>query len=81
MSIDLSDKNIYTEIQRSDNPILPPLPPSPTEVLSSPITPIIEKSENNKKINNHYLLVRNILLAILLILIIYFIVYKYKKNN
>ncbi len=74
LSIDLSDKNLYTEIQRSDIPL---------DIIQQNET----KKDNNKipQINTNIILIknkknnmiRNFIIILIILLIIYFLLYKY----
>lgn len=71
MSIDLSDKKLYTEIQRSDNPILEekqePQSHIPNKIL------IIDRKPK-KTLSD---LIRKIIIVLILLAIIYFTIYRF----
>lgn len=71
MSIDLSDKKLYTEIQRSDNPILEekqePQNHIPNKIL------IIDRKPK-KTLSD---LIRKIIIVLIILALIYFTIYRF----
>lgn len=71
MSIDLSDKNIYTEIQRSDNPILEEKEEPQTHI---PNKILIIDRKPKKTLSD---LIRKIIIVLIILAIIYFTIYRF----
>ena len=71
MSIDLSDKNIYTEIQRSDNPILEEKQEPQTHI---PNKILIIDRKPKKTLSD---LIRKIIIVLIILAIIYFTIYRF----
>lgn len=71
MSIDLSDKKLYTEIQRSDNPILEEKQEPQTHI---PNKILIIDRKPKKTLSD---LIRKIIIVLIILAIIYFTIYRF----
>lgn len=71
MSIDLSDKKLYTEIQRTDNPILEEKQEPQTHI---PNKILIIDRKPKKTLSD---LIRKIIIVLILLAIIYFTIYRF----
>ena len=71
MSVDLSDKKLYTEIQRTDNPILEEHIETPKHIENK----ILIVNRRPKKTLSE--LIRKIIVVLIILAIIYFTIYRF----
>ena len=71
MSINLSDKKLYTEIQRTDNPILEEHTEPPKHMANKIL--IIDRKPK-KTLSS---LIRNIIIVLIIIVLIYLTIYRF----
>jgi len=72
MSVDLSDKKLYTEIQRNDNPTLEEEKHQPPKHIESKI--LIVDRRPKKTLSE---LIRKIIVVLIILALIYFTIYRF----